>query len=191
MPNIYKLTLEERELVHLLDESKGEITPDIDAKLAVYHQSLQGCCAVFANMIEELDALAEARKAKGKELIESAKAVESARDKLKDRLLSVIVHSGQDSVTIGGLVVSKRKTPPSLNVTNESLVPDKYKRITAKLRADALDEIKALLNPEQILSITEPEVMKDEIKKLIKESKGEFGIAGTEIVSGFTLNIKG
>jgi len=186
MPNLFNLKGIARELSELIDQEG--LTQEVEAKLEQISQMGISCVAIFASLLDEYEMRAKIRKEKGKELTDLAKKDSELAARQKELIKAVMATTGQKKVELGGLTATLSPGSASTVVDNEDIVPPQYKSITLKIRADKLDLVKAVLDPENILSESSPEVSLTLVKKASDEN---IGVNGTRIEKGMRLTLKG
>lgn len=187
MSNIMKIRDEARELADLWESTEGELTPELEEAYNKLLQMGQAGVAILCDLRDEIEARMNSRKAKAKELTELAKKDEGMLDNNKKYLMAIMDVMGTKKVTVGSLVVTKSDGRESVNVVDESLVPDNYKRATLTIPGDQLYLVESLFPDAEI----KKEVDKTAIKQVYKDSEGNMGVAGTEIIRTPYLTIKG
>ena len=186
MPNILQIREIAAEIVAALDTQEGEFTPDVQDLFHQLEQKGAAAIAPLCDVVDELTARATARKEKAKALTELARKDESMVENAKKYLIAVMQATGQDKMVIGELAVTVSKGRESVEITDESLIPDKYKRATITLNGADLRTAETLFGDSITSKKLEPD--KTAIKKATDEN---IGIAGTQIVRKPYVIIKG
>ena len=187
MPNIMKLRAEAQNLIALMDEADMDFTPEIEQGFQQLSQLGQAGVAICGDIIDELTARATARKNRAKELSDLAKRDESSIDSTKRQMMLIMDTLGTKKVAIGGLTVTKSDGRESVEIIDENLVPDKYKKATITFPAHDLEVVRTLTEIQsEKVEISKTAIMADH-----KASKGEIGVAGVNIVKNPYLLIKG
>lgn len=184
MPNIMPLNELAVQLMGLLEETNGVVTPEVDQMFAELMQKGLQAVVPLCNTIDELTARMEARKAKAKVLTELAKKDESMIETAHKYIIKAMKACGQDKLSSGALTVTLCKGNPSVDITDEDAVPLRFKTATITLNAVDLDAVKvvATILSEKIA------VNKTAIKQATDDN---IGVAGTQIIRNPYLRIKG
>lgn len=113
---LYQFKAEYEALGSLLEESQGEITPEIEALWDTlggeFSEKVDGYCGLIANFSRS----AEAAKAEAKRLTDRAKSWETAADRLKERLQFHLVDLDIQKQETGRFSVRLQLNPPAVNV---------------------------------------------------------------------------
>lgn len=127
--------------------------------------SLEDKAINIAKYAKNLEASAKSRRDAANEIITRAKAEENKADSLKRYLKSSLEQAGKLKVDSPWFVVSIKQNPASVQIDDESLIPDDYMR-----------EIPVSYAPD---------------KKLMKSALDEgYAIPGAQLVRGTRLEIK-
>lgn len=186
MPNIMPLIDLAKNVMSLLDDADNEITPEVSALLAELEQKGIACVAPLCDVVDELKARSNARKEKAAELSALAAKDLQMMENAKKLIIKVMQVAGVDKLDNGALKVTLAKGRESLEVTDESLIPDSYKKLTVVLPGAQAEFVKDVLG-ESIIKM-DMVIDKTAIKKVTDEN---IGVAGTQIVRNPYLIIKG
>ena len=187
---IWNLSEAQRSIFLMLDESGGEITPEIETAIAVKETNELNrvfTLKAILTMCKDKAALAKQKKA---EFAEIQKSYENHVSNIKRWLADFLIKSGKKSLELDLESVSLRKTPDRVEVDDVAEIPDQYKKYAvtlnhAQYQALKMDcEFNELTVPIGVVSID-----KAGIKAEYKVSKLE--AKGTHIESGFTVTVKG
>jgi len=208
--NIFKLKEDSKNLLSLFLEEDAKDT-DIAESIKDINSKGEAGVAIFSNIIEEAEGHLTALKEKKKDVVNAMKTWENIIMRAKQALVDITYILGRKNVTVGGLSVTRCDGQPSLDVIDESLIPDKYKSVDITISKSDLPFVLALL-PEDKIKVSDPKVnvsmIKDEYKKNSDEIKeraeklkkdpslnlpeiAEIGIAGTQIIRNPYPLIKG
>jgi hypothetical protein len=112
-----------------------------------------------ACVIKSMQAEAEAIKAAIAPMLARQKAIENRADGIKEYLLRNMQQVGKKQVTSPWLTVSVQKSPPALNVLDESRVPDIFKHeiVTVKIDKVAIKSAWSDSSPIAGCSVTQDE----------------------------------
>lgn len=144
MSTLYELTEAYQELLSMA------LDPDTDPEaLADTMEAIDGEIEVkadgYAKVMKELKAIADARKAEAKRLLDGAKSVEANIDRMKSALMTAMKLTGKTKFKTELFGYGIQKNPPALKID----MPDKV--------------------PEEFLIPQEPKIDSAAIKKELKE----------------------
>jgi hypothetical protein len=121
---LYTLTDSYRKVLDLLDNDQDESLKDT---LEAITDAIDAKAEGIAKIIRTMDAEAEAIKAEEQRLAQRRKAVENRRNGLKEYLETQLTLSGIDKVKTATFTVALQNNPPSVNVLDDTLIPQDYK----------------------------------------------------------------
>lgn len=166
MPKLYQITGEVLEAIELYNnvETDEELL-SVEARLnGLQIRFEEKALAIAKHIINESGDL-EAIETEIERLSALKKSREGAVKRLKDYVLSNMLATNTPEIDGGTMKLKVRKNPPSVNVLDETQVPDTYKRTKTVVEIDK-KEILAAWKANQI------------------------GVAGTEVKQGSRLEIK-
>lgn len=141
MPSLYEINEQYLLLKSMLES--GEIDEQIyqDTVVALDYdleQKAENYCKILADWKGEIEKInAEIARLDGLK-----KRLENGYARLKTNLSETMKSQGKDKLKAGTFNVFFRKTPPSVNITNEAIIPKKYKvvsvTVSKTLISDAL-----------------------------------------------------
>jgi hypothetical protein len=143
-----------------LEESGGELTPEIEQALEIGQQELQSKAFNYCKFIGSLEADISKAKSYKAQIDGYIKKKENLLNRLKNALKNAVLNFGSFEAEI--FTLSTRKSE-SLEIIDENLVPDKYKTIKQTITID---------------------------KKLIKSDLKNQNIAGVVLNKNINLQIK-
>lgn len=159
--NLYEITQQQQDLNNLLEESYGELTPELEQALAINKENFMvkanGYVLAIKNYKAESDAISEEIK----RLQEKKKVCENAITRMKNSLSNAMDEFGMPKVQTGMFKVSLT-TSKAVNILDEDAIPADYKKVKY-------------------------EVSKTEIKKAIDSG---IKVAGAEIVENKSITIR-
>jgi len=159
--NLYEITQQQQELNNLLEESYGELTPELEQALELnldnFSAKAEGYVKAIKNYKAESDAIAEEIK----RLQEKKKVCENAVNRMKTALSTSMDIFGMNKVQAGLFKISLT-TSKAVNIIDENAIPENYKRVKY-------------------------EVSKTDIKKAIESGET---IEGAEIVENKSITIR-
>ena len=182
MPNIMQLKNDAKELFDRLDE----LEPDqFLAELEIISQKGMQVIAPLCDLIDELNARGEARKAKASELMDLATNDVARAKTIKQSIAKIMSMLNLKKVENGALTVTLVPGNPALEILDETVIPLSYVKATITIPATQLEFAKQVLDNIEKVSMA---VDKNAIKKDITD---DFGIAGTQITRTPYVKIKG
>jgi len=124
--NLYELTEEAKELRYLLEESGGELTPEIEAALNIHDATaadkLAGYGAIRAAWLAEVEGI----KAEEARLAYRRKGLRKGVAKLEARAHEYLTASDKTEIKAGTFVFKTAKCAPALGDIDEAKVPGEY-----------------------------------------------------------------
>jgi hypothetical protein len=145
MSNIYQITGEYQNLVRILTENEGELTPELETALAINKDELQAKGISYAFVIKTIESEIDIIDAEIKRLQGLKKVRVNATDRLKDTLTKAMELYEIDELKTPIIKINFRKSE-SVEITDQTQLP-----------------------PEYIMVKMEKVPMKIEIKKALKE----------------------
>ena len=191
MKSLYNIEQNYLELAAELEESEGELTPELEERLVVHQEEAENKLTSYQNLIAELEAQAIMADEQMKRIQAFKKSKQVTIDKLKASMLQAVLLFGEEDkkgikrLEYGTLRLSTRKST-FLDVVNEEVIPDKFLKIDI-----------SNLDREQYTSLidTFPELANKGKKKVAKKEitdaiKGGETIDGAILDTRFSLTIK-
>jgi len=159
MATLYEITAEQKALIYEIEYLDGEITPDIEEKLAITESQLQQKSIAYLEIINQKDAFNSLIDAEIKRLQALKKRNDRTLNSLKENLLNAVKTFG--TYTIGFITFGTRKSS-SIEVEDVNSLPSKYKVIKVTEQADKAKLKEALKSGEIIdgVSIVEHQNLK-------------------------------
>ena len=125
--SLYHITSEQLRINELLEESGGELTPEIEEALAINETNFLTKSEGYIESIAKYKALAEAADVRIKEMQRIKKTAENIEKRLKERLLWAM----------NAMELSIRNTT-SVNITDEAHIPSYYIKVETKIDKDTI-----------------------------------------------------
>lgn len=122
---LYHITSEQLRINELLEESGGELTPEIEEALMLNAENFEIKADGYIESISRYKALAEAADVRIKEMQRIKKTSENIEKRLKERLLQAMMVMEVDKMEIGLRKLSIRNTS-AINITDEAHIPAEY-----------------------------------------------------------------
>lgn len=140
---LYTITSEQLRINELLEESGGELTPEIEEALILNEENFLTKSEGYIESIARYKALAEAADVRIKEMQRIKKTAENIEKRLKERLQRAMVVMGHDKVDVGLRKLSLRSST-AVSITNEVAIPAEY--IIVETKVDKMKIKEALKN---------------------------------------------
>lgn len=141
--NLYEITQEQLSLNNLLEESMGELTPELEEALELNRDNFQIKADDYVKAIKNYKAEADAIAEEIKKLQEKKKVCENAIDKMKTSMRTAMDAFGMPKFQTGVFKVSMT-TSEAVNIIDESLIPEEYKKVRYDIsKTDIKNAIKA------------------------------------------------
>lgn len=124
--NLYEIVAQAQVIENAIAENGGELSPELEAALALVDLSLTEKVEGYAHVIDRLDHVSKFWKEKADEHYAIASGLSKARERIKDRLKQGMVILNKDEVF--GETVRFKLTPTkgSLVISDASKLPDEY-----------------------------------------------------------------
>lgn len=164
-PNLFQLTQEAQSLMLALIESKGEITPEIEARLTANESAVARKVDAYVYIEEQFDAQIALLKRKEEGFRSIRKGLENAIDRMRGNIKVAMTLLEKDTLAGDEYRYKLSKRKPKVVITDEKLIPMDYKIIVQTTGIDKekleaaltdgfavpgahLEEVKALLVQE-------------------------------------------
>jgi hypothetical protein len=128
VPTLYAITSEQLRINELLEESGGELTPEIEEALTLNEENFLVKSEGYIESIARFKALAEAADVRIKEMQRIKKTAENSKRRLEERLLWALQTMGRDKVEVGLRKLALRMTT-AVNITDETAIPAEYIKV--------------------------------------------------------------
>lgn len=122
---IYSINEEYVRLMQEVEEMGGELTPDMEQRLAINEEQWQQKLEAYAKIVMNYKAEAEAKKAEADRLAAAAKAAENNAERLKATILFFLQSTGRRKEAAGNFQFSLRDTE-AVQVTDEAALPENF-----------------------------------------------------------------
>lgn len=150
--SLYKITEEQRALNLLLEESGGEMTPELEEALTINEGNFLAKSESYVYAIKDYDAWEERIAAEIQRLTQMKRVATTAKNRLKQTLIVAMQQFGYDKVTYDLHSLSLRKTL-AVNITDEAALPKEYFKVELALDKKRLkDDLKQAAIPGAELS---------------------------------------
>lgn len=140
--SIYDLTSEHHLIMDAIEEAGGEITPEIEAMLAINEENFLTKAEGYAEIIAKYTILADNAKVRKAQCERVQKIAENAVKRMKERIAQAMEEYNLPKVEIGMHKLSFR-TSKAVEITDEAKIPNCYIKVATsvdkkKLRDDLL-----------------------------------------------------
>ena len=126
--NLYEITEQQQIINNLLEESCGELTPELEQALELNLENFSNKAEGYVKAIKNYNAEADAIAEEIKKLQAKKKVCENAVTRMKNALSTSMNIFGMNKVQAGLFKISLT-TSKSVNIINEDLIPQDYKRV--------------------------------------------------------------
>lgn len=134
--SIYKLVQLSNEIEELLIESKGEITPEVEARLFPLEGEKRERVDRAVFFLKRIPSLVDFYKSEKKNLDTIIDSLELSVDTLKERFKAFLRDSGERSMEGNTYQVKISPRPNKVVIENEGIIPVKYCKEVIKLVPD-------------------------------------------------------
>ena len=148
-PTLYGITAELNNILAQLEETGGEITPEIEQALAINEEQFVAKAEDYGHAILNLKGMAAAAKAEKERLAALQRFYENAQKRLTDALSNAMQVFGRDKVENATLRLSLRHTTAT-EVDDLDAVPAEYKTTKVEVVADKTAIKKAIQQGEEV-----------------------------------------
>ena len=161
MTSLYDLTQDFKQVQSLIDEGGEDLRDTLEALNLAIEDKLENIGKVIRNLEGEIEML----KNEETRLADKRKALESNKNRLKMYVEDQLAITGKDKVKTGIFTFAMQNNAPSVKVTDEKLIPERY------------------------FVPVEPKLDKKALKESLKEM-GVESMPGVELVQGKHLRIR-
>ena len=191
MPSIFDINEEYLKIIQELEESGGEITPELEERLNITREQLESKLKAYYAIIKQNEALIDLSKDEKNRLNDRQKAKENLIDRLKKIVAYTVEQFGEvkpkaknKSLSFDTLSVSLKETD-ALEIEDINKIPTMYLKVSYVIKYDDVDKLENLMHTNSIkftrndTFLVEKDVIKDVLlaeKELpIEERKGITG----------------
>ena len=146
---LYGITNEMQQLLRLIEENEGEMTPEIENALAISEDNFAAKSEDYGHAILNLKAMAAAAKAEKDRLATLQRFYENTYNRLDSALKSAMVATGHDKVETPTMRLSLRHTTAT-EVDDLDQLPAEYKTTKVEVVADKTAIKKAIQQGEDV-----------------------------------------
>lgn len=137
MMRLYDIANEYQNILNeLYDPETGEVNESALLKLEQVETSLDKKAIALASFIRNMDAEKEAIKAAKDQMALREKRLNKRIESLEEYLQSNMERCGISHISCPHFEIKLKKCPASVDVENEEMIPEEYKRIVTETRID-------------------------------------------------------
>lgn len=125
---LYHITSEQLRINELLEESGGELTPEIEEALVLNEHNFVTKSEGYIQTIAKYQALVDAADNIIKEAQRKKRVFDNISKRLKERLQAAMIIMGRDKVEVGIHTLSLRNSV-AVNITEESKIPNEFIKV--------------------------------------------------------------
>lgn len=125
---LYHITSEQLRINELLEESGGELTPEIEEALVLNEHNFVAKSEGYIQTIAKYQALVDAADNIIKEAQRKKRVFDNISKRLKERLQAAMIIMGRDRVEVGLHTLSLRNSV-AVNITEESKIPNEFIKV--------------------------------------------------------------
>jgi hypothetical protein len=134
--NLYEIDHEYREILRELYDDEGNVNEQALIKLENNQMTMEKKAIAIASFIKNMEAEREAIDTAKKAMAEREKRFKKRIDELEGYLLSNMERRGINHVSCPYFDIKLKKCPPSVEIVDESALPDEYKRTKIEVLPD-------------------------------------------------------
>ena len=146
---LYGITNEMQQLLRLIEENEGEMTPEIENALAISEDNFAAKSEDYGHAILNLKAMAAAAKAEKDRLATLQRFYENTYNRLDSALKTAMVATGHDKVETPTMRLSLRHTTAT-EVDDLDRLPAEFKTTKVEVVADKTAIKKAIQSGEAV-----------------------------------------
>jgi len=130
--NLWQLTQEELAFISLMEETGGEITPELEEELAVRRENFDYKAESYTKLILKLESDVEAASAEIKRIQDLKKTKENTVKRLKTTLRDALMIFGRQDAKTGAMKYETPlfklsiRTSNAVEVNDEAILPDEF-----------------------------------------------------------------
>lgn len=134
---LYTISSEQLRINEMLEESCGELTPEIEEALLINKENFLIKAEGYIETIAKYKAMADAAAERIKQLQAYKKTAENIATRLKDSLTYGMHIMGEEKIELGLHKISFR-TSHAVNITDEAHIPNEYIKVETKIDKESL-----------------------------------------------------
>lgn len=198
--SLYALTEDYVRLVERIAEADGVLDDDMDAALEAFEGTLPQKVDSIAAAIGELQAHEQTLKAEAKRLTDRARVTANTVSGLKEYVRRNLERLGKQSVDCARFKISRRLSPPAVEILDAGLIPDDFATVTWSMPRDTSRRVLELVTKHAEQEIADAlvgtiggadvKIDKRAIVARWKDCGGIEDVPGTRVTQGETLQIR-
>ena len=134
---LFDISHEDLRICEMLEETGGELTPEIEEALAINEANLLTKVDGYCEIIAKYKAMQEAAANRIKQLQAMKKTAENIERRIKEHLAYGMEMMGRDKIEVGTHTVSFR-TSHAVNIINEAHIPNYYIKVSTSVDKEAI-----------------------------------------------------
>lgn len=138
---LYELTNDFRQVQALIEDGGEGLEDTLEAINLAIEDKLENIAKVIKNLEADVDGF----KQEEKRLADRRQSIENNIKNLKQYAENTMIVTGNKKIKAGLFTFAIQKNPPSVEIANEDLIPEKYKKTvttTTIVKKDLLDALK-------------------------------------------------
>ena len=130
--SLYNITEEQIALMNAIEEAEGELTPELEAQLAINEDNFIAKSNDYTKMIQYYKGFAEQAKAEKMRVAALQQQAERNVERMTNMLVTAMQAFGRDKVTTDTAILSLRHSQ-ALIVDDEAAIPNEFKTFEVKV----------------------------------------------------------
>lgn len=151
MITLYEISAEQQRLNYLLEESGGELTPEIQELLIINEGNFLSKSENYAKAILHYKAVEQTIKAEQERLDAFKKTAQKTQERLKEKLSEAMILFEKEKIEFNTIKLSFRKSQ-SVQIIDESKIPNEFIKVKTEIdKAGIKEALKSQSIPGAIL----------------------------------------
>lgn len=151
MITLYEISAEQQRLNYLLEESGGELTPEIQELLIINEGNFLSKSENYAKAILHYKAVEQTIKAEQERLDAFKKTAQKTQEKLREKLSEAMILFEKEKIEFNTIKLSFRKSQ-SVQIIDESKIPNEFIKVKTEIdKAGIKEALKSKSIPGAIL----------------------------------------
>lgn len=151
MITLYEISAEQQRLNYLLEESGGELTPEIQELLIINEGNFLSKSENYAKAILHYKAVEQTIKAEQERLDTFKKTAQKTQEKLREKLSEAMILFEKEKIEFNTIKLSFRKSQ-SVQIIDESKIPNEFIKVKTEIdKAGIKEALKSRSIPGAIL----------------------------------------
>ena len=146
---IYDIMSEYASIVEELEENGGELTEELEQRLAINGDNASEKVESYCKIIRNLEATVSAKLDEADRIKASSKRDSVTIDRMKNALHTFLIATDNRKFTAGSFVVGLRKSY-AVNITDENSIPAEYVKTTTTTSIDKMAVKEAIKNGAEV-----------------------------------------